>query len=119
MSGFSLETRQHIARELEMALTSRQQGNEGRARVCARRAAGAAAKEFLIFKGAGSSLLNAWDALNLLAQQDLPEELQRSLRVLIMRVDENFTLPVETDVIQEAQKLCNTLETLLEQGGDD
>lgn len=119
MSGFSSETRQYIARELEMALISRQQGNEGRARVCARRAAGAAAKEFLIRKGIVSYHLNAWDALNFLAQEDFPVEIQPSLRILTMRLDENFSLPVEADVIQEAQKLCEILESFLEKGEDD
>ncbi len=119
MGGFSTETRQRIAQEFEMAFTARRQGNEGRARVCARRAAGGAAKEYLLQQGMGTPALNAWDALNLLVKQPLSQEIQRSVQILTMRVNEEFSLPVEADVIREAQFLCEALEKLLVSKGDN
>lgn len=119
MGGFSTETRQRIAQEFEMAFTARRQGNEGRARVCARRAAGVAAKEYLLQQGMGTPVLNAWDALNLLVRQPLSQEMQRSVQILTMRVNEEFSLPVEADVIQEAQFLCEALEKLLVSKGNN
>jgi hypothetical protein len=43
---------EQIEKEFELAERARANGNEGRARVCARRAAGIAAREYLTRKGA-------------------------------------------------------------------
>ena len=63
--------------EIERARLAQAQGNLGQARVCARRAAGAAAGEYLRRKGLPDAGPSAIDRLRYLAEQpDLPSEAQ-------------------------------------------
>lgn len=101
--------RRAIERELEEAERSRRAGNEGRARVCARRAAGMAARDFLDRRGAPAP--SAYQALQQLAAlPGLPADLAAAARHLTLRVTEGFTLPVETDLIAAARLLCEKLD---------
>jgi hypothetical protein len=99
-----------IAAELEDARASRQAGNEGRARVCARRAAGMAAREFLARRGVPQGI-SAYQALiALAAMPGLPPDLADAADRLTLRVDAAFDLPVEVDLIAEAAGLIAALE---------
>jgi hypothetical protein len=95
--------------ELANAGKARQAGNEGRARVCARRAAGLAARDFLARHAApvqGSTL----DALKELAEfPGLPPDLRAAAAHLTMRVGEDFALPPDIDLILEAHNLIGGL----------
>jgi hypothetical protein len=96
--------------EIKDAQQFRLQGNEGRARVCARRAAGAVTRDFLIRRGEARLSLNAYDALRLLAQHPgLDPELRAAAGHLILRVDELFRLPQGVDLLAEARLLCEHL----------
>ena len=96
--------------ELEKAGQARAHGNEGQARVCARRAAGIAAREYFIRRGQPIRTSSAYDLLNFLVEDPvLPDELRRSARYLTLRVNEEFKLPVDVDLISEARKLCTGL----------
>jgi len=95
-------------RELERAEAARREGNEGRARVCARRAAGLAARDFLTRRGVRTGSVYA--ALQALAGlPGLDPDLAAAARLLTLRVTEEFRLPVEADLIAEARRLCERI----------
>ena len=99
-----------IQAEFERAEKARARGNEGQARVCARRAAGIAAREYFTRRGEIIRTPSAYDLLNRLAEeQSLSAELRQSARYLTLRVNEEFKLPVNVDLIAEARKLCAEL----------
>jgi hypothetical protein len=107
-----------IRAELKLADASRAAGNEGRARVCARRAAGMAARDFLSLHrvkpyDTAQGRLNsdsAYVALQTLASYPgLPSELKKASINLTMRVSPEFQLPNGIDLIDEAHKLIGGL----------
>lgn len=99
-----------IQAEFERAEQARAQHNEGKARVCARRAAGIAAREYFARRGEKVHIPSALDLLNRLAQEpSLSSEIRRSATYLTLRVNEEFKLPVNVDLVTEARKLCNEL----------
>lgn len=101
---------EQIGKEFELAERARSKGNEGQARVCARRAAGIAAREYLTRKGSRPHSTSAYDVLNQLKDDPhLPPDLKRIADHLTLRVTEEFKLPVEADLIAEARILCNEL----------
>ena len=96
--------------EFDRAEQARSKGNEGQARVCARRAAGIAIREYLSRKGTTPSSSSAVDLLNLLKEDPLlPSDLKLIVDHLTLRVTEEFKLPVDADLVAEAKKLCNEL----------
>jgi hypothetical protein len=105
-----VEWRAQINAELERAKQARARGNEGQARVCARRAAGIAAREYFAQQGKSIRTPSAYDVLNLLAEEPLiSADLKQSAAYLTLRVNEEFKLPVNVDLIAEARKLCEVL----------
>jgi HEPN domain-containing protein len=96
--------------EFERAAQSRARNNEGQARVCARRAAGIAIRESLGRRGFRPLSTSAYDLLTLLKEEkQLPSDLLKVVENLTLRVTEDFKLPIEADLIAEAQKLCKWL----------
>jgi hypothetical protein len=96
--------------EFEKAQQARANKNEGQARVCARRAAGVAARAYLTRKEIRVPSMSAYDLLNLLRENmELPPEMQSIADHLTMRVNEDFQLPVDVDLIAEARILCDWL----------
>ncbi len=105
-----MELRPEIQAELERAQQARQRGNEGQARVCARRAAGQAARQFLIRRGNPPRTSSAYDTLRLIAgDTSWPARIREYAAHLTMRVDEEFRLPPGIDLVAEAQELCEAL----------
>ena len=99
-----------IQAEFDKAEQARARGNEGQARVCARRAAGIAAREYFVRQGRSIHTPSAYDLLNFLVEDSsLPGELRQSAEYLTLRVNEDFKLPVDVDLIHEAKKLCKGL----------
>lgn len=99
-----------IQAELERATQARARGNEGQARVCARRAAGIAAREYFVRHGENIRRPSAYDLLNRLAEEpSISGELRQSARYLTLRVNEEFKLPVNVDLVAEARKFCDEL----------
>ena len=99
-----------IDRELERAEQARARKNEGQARVCARRAAGIAIREYLTRQGIRPPSTSAYDLLNLLRDDPhLSPDLKRIADHLTLRVTEDFKLPVEADLVAEARKFCTEL----------
>jgi hypothetical protein len=100
--------------ELESAERARLAGNEGRARVCARRAAGMAAQIFLTQHRVQTGVENFYNILLNLSQfPSLSPDLKTAVAHLTLRVDETFSLPPDVDLIADARYLCETLERML------
>ena len=99
-----------IQAEFDKAEEARARGNEGQARVCARRAAGIAIREYLRRQGIRPASMSAFDLLNQIKQDpQLPPGLQEIADHLTLRVNEDFKLPVDADLIAGARKLCHEL----------
>jgi len=99
-----------IAAEFEKAEQARARGNEGQARVCARRAAGIAIREYLTRRGIRPPSVSAYDLLNLLKEDPgLSPDLKMIADHLTLRVTEEFKLPVDADLVAEARKFCEEL----------
>jgi len=100
--------------EMELAREARTSGNEGRARVCARRAGGLAAREYLRLRGETAPALSAYELLrHLSAMIDVPSRARQSAVFLTLKVDEEFRLPQAVDLIAEAGELCRALHPTL------
>jgi HEPN domain-containing protein len=101
-----------IQAEFEKAEQARARGNEGQARVCARRAAGIAIREYLTRQGIRPPSTSAYDLLNLLKNDPRlasRPDLQRIADHLTLRVTEEFKLPLEADLVAEARTFCEEL----------
>jgi len=100
-----------IEAELQNAERARLSGNEGRARVCARRAAGIAARDFLARHALRLHDRSAYTALEALVEfPGLAPDLRIASLHLVTRVTEIFTLPADADLIADARKLIGGLD---------
>lgn len=107
-----MDAESNIQAEFARAEQARAKNNEGQARVCARRAAGIAIREYLSRKGTAASNTSAYDLLNLLKENPLlPPDLKLVADHLTVRVTEEFKLPVDADLIAESRLLCDWLLT--------
>ena len=105
-----MDWRLEFEHELVRALQARDRGNEGQGRVCARRAAGIIAREYLARRGLHPGSRSAIDLLEQLRRQvDLPAPSLLLIEHLTQRVDEAFRLPPDVDLIAEARKLRSNL----------
>ncbi|HKI54962.1 MAG TPA: hypothetical protein VJ987_12620 [Anaerolineales bacterium] len=96
--------------EFQRAEDARAKNNEGQARVCARRAAGIAIREYFTRKGTSPRTASAYDLLNQLKDDPLlSPDLNLTVHHLTLRVTEEFKLPVDVDLIAEAKRLCDEL----------
>lgn len=99
-----------IQAEFEKAAQARGRGNEGQARVCARRAAGIAIREYLTRRGVRPPSVSAYDLLNLFKDDPpLSPDLRLIAEHLTVRVTEEFKLPVDVDLVEEAKRFCEEL----------
>lgn len=100
----------NIEQEFKRAEQARAKNNEGQARVCARRAAGIAIREYLARKGIRPLSTSSYDLLNLIKDDPLlASDLKLIVDHLTLRVTEEFKLPVDADLVAEARKLCDGL----------
>jgi hypothetical protein len=105
------QPRIQIQEEMLLAKQSRMEGNEGRARVCARRAAGTAVQLFLEKRGLSQGDENALQSLIDFGKLvRLPERIQAAVNWLIHRVDQDNNLPPEIDLIEEAGVVLRYLD---------
>lgn len=118
---FRDEARAKITRELNRGVAARQAGLEGQARVCARRAAGAAIREFLELQDLpvpGPSAVDLLAGLPLLTEPGEVLEVEgpqirKAAEHLLTRVDETFALPEDVDLLEQARWLAGALERAL------
>ena len=105
-----MEWRARFEAEIEKAEQARARSNEGKARVCARRAAGIAAEEFLARRGARTQKGSAMAALEqLMIDSTLPADLTPLLAHLVQQVDGQFKLPAGVDLLADARRLRELL----------
>lgn len=96
--------------ELSQAQAAREAGYEGKARVCARRAAGVAAGEYMRRLGLPIPGPSVQERLNLLAAQPgLPEQASELIDHLLTRVDKDYNLPINANLIADARLLAEIL----------
>jgi hypothetical protein len=96
--------------EIVQAEAARTGGNEGKARVCARRAAGIVAGAYLQSKGIDFPTPSAYDRLRYLkSQPGLSVEVNAAVEHLLVRITPEYTLPVDADLIADARFLCQEL----------
>src|SRR6478672_12435227 len=99
-----MEWQKQIEDEFKHAEQARANKNEGQARVCARRAAGIAIREYLSRGGIRPPSTSAYDLLNLIKEDPLlPPDLRLFADHLTVRVTEEFKLPVDVDLVEEAK----------------
>lgn len=96
--------------EMSRAEQARGRGNEGQARVCARRAAGLVVREYFTRRGVPVTSPSAVDLLDQLGSDPLLAlEVKVVVQHLTRRVDEDFKLPADVDLIAETRKLRDSL----------
>ena len=104
------EWQNEFRQEIKRAEQCRARKNEGQARVCARRAAGIAVREYLARRGLTALSSSAYDLLKFLLElRDQPAEVLQSAAHLTLRVDDEFKLPEGVDLIHEARALAGLL----------
>ncbi len=104
--------RTRFAREMKMAEKARLEGNEGKARVCARRAAGIVADEFMKRSGVSTPNMTAYERIKLLgAWPGVPEGVGEVVAHMTTRVNTSYELPVDADLVAEARWLAEALLT--------
>ncbi|MHB8855570.1 MAG: hypothetical protein ACYC6K_03005 [Bellilinea sp.] len=92
--------------ELDHAETARRNANEGMARVCARRSAGIAIRALLTAAGEAIPDPSAYVLLTRLqAMESTPAEIKTIAGNLLTRVNPDYTLPSQTDLIAQARML--------------
>ena len=93
-----------VEAELAQARAARAEGHEGQARVCARRAAGSAVREWYRRRTDADWHGDALKQLQRLQEDALaPENVRAAARRLTARVDLDHTLPFEDDPIEDAR----------------
>lgn len=96
--------------EISQAEIARSTGNEGMARVCARRAMGIVLGEYFRRNHISLESPSVYDRLRLIEKlPNIPEDVLTLVWHFLVRVGKDFTLPVEADLIAEAQQLRKTL----------
>lgn len=96
--------------ELAQAENSRQEGNEGKARVCARRAAGHVAGEYLRRQGIQIETMNALNRIKeTVERSELTDETKAILEHFLIHTTPDFKLPVNVDLIEDVRHLAHEL----------
>lgn len=100
-----------ISEELHRGDIARRQGLEGRARVCARRAAGIAIRAYLensTLPVPGNSVIDLLGYIQTVPE--LPEGTRQVVEYLLTRVDPSYNLPMDVDLLDEVRKLVELLQ---------
>jgi hypothetical protein len=109
-SGWGMDWKNKFDIEIQMALEVRALGNEGQARVRARRAAGIVVREYFKNRGLPVRSSSAYDLLKeLLGIPNLSGNARQAAEYLTVRVTEEFKLPVVVDLVHEARVLAESL----------
>lgn len=101
---------QEFVLEIENALSARLQGNEGKARVCARRAAGIVAGEYLYRRKMPMPGSSAYSRLKYLANATgIDQNIRDIAGHFILHITPEHNLPISADLVAEALQLAETL----------
>jgi hypothetical protein len=98
--------RDEVQSELQAARKATRDQMTGRSRVAARRAAGIALMEYNRWNAFTQTTTNFYDLLMAFSTQaGLPEKIQQAARRLCQRVDGQYNLPDDYDLIEDAEML--------------
>ena len=96
--------------ELRDAISARQAGNEGKARVCARRAVGIIVGEHLRRQSIHLNDPSAYNRIRYLISMDnISEDLRETAQHFVTKVTTDLKLPDEVDLIADALWMKNSL----------
>ncbi len=96
--------------EINQAEGARRQGNEGKARVCARRAVGIIVAEYLMRQGVELSNPSAYVHMKaFLELPTIPPMTREIMGHFILRITPDHVLPIDADLIAEAHWLAREL----------
>jgi len=96
--------------EIEQAISARKAGNEGMARVCARRAAGIIIGEYLIRRGFTKLTNSTIDRLSIfISLPDVEKQYQDIANHFLLKVNPDYDLPEAVDLISDAKWLATNL----------
>lgn len=99
-----------VAAEMRNAYEARSKGNEGRARVCARRAAGDIAEEYLRRQGIQVESSSAIVRLKILRNlPELPSSLAETIDHFLIRITSEHKLPINADLLEDVYFLTEEL----------
>jgi hypothetical protein len=102
--------RTSIEAELSNAQASRMKANEGRARVCARRAAGLAVSIYFEQETTEQPPQSAYRLLQWFSlREEVPEDLRLAAKRLTVRVTPAYELPHKEDPIDDARKIISAI----------
>jgi hypothetical protein len=111
------ELNQAIEAEMDHAQIAREEGLEGRARVCARRAAGFAINAFGRERMGSKAKTNAYDLLQWFRDLSIVDpSLREAAARLTVKVNHSFNLPHSQDPLDDAQMIIDALLEDLESG---
>ena len=108
----SQNSRTNFKQELAQAEMARKEGNEGKARVCARRAAGIVIGEYLTRRGITDLSSSSIDRLKYFSSlSDITQQERKSCEHFLVHVNPDHNLPVDADLIAEARWLKRELNS--------
>lgn len=95
-----------IETELQLAIQYKVLNQEGKSRVCARRAAGLAILLWFKQKSIDQDGLTIYNALSHFKEmEEIPENVKEAASLLIQKVDENYRLPKNINLIEQAKTI--------------
>ncbi len=104
------EWKSRVLHELQAALMDRKAGLEGRARVRCRRAAGEVLAEYFRRRGVPDPWgANALRRMEFAKGLPMPPEARLALEHLTRKVDTNFQLPPDIDLVEDVRTLARVL----------
>ena len=110
INSMTINWKIQLHNEFRMAQEALDVKNQGRMRVCARRAAGISIREYLIERGIKPPSVSAYELLKYLEEMDdTPADLRQASAYLRLRVTEEFRLPIDVDLVAEAKKIISAL----------
>jgi len=102
--------RQLASQVIEMAEAARQNGNEGRARVCARRAAGYVIGEYLSRSNSSISTESALARLRyLFSSPEIDSDQRELIEHFLIHTTPEHELPIDADLIADVDLLASQL----------
>ena len=109
---FDQHTKERISAEIDQAEAARASGNEGRARVLARRAAGIALRAHLNWLGLPATA-SAYDSLQWFRDnKSMDADLRQIADHLLTRVNEQYQLPIDVDLLAETRRFVAALNEM-------
>lgn len=110
---------EQIKKELASAQNALSVGNDGKARVCARRAAGQAITWYLTKFPEKKFGNDAVTQLRFLMNEtSFPQEVRDAAVRLTTKISERFTYPFSTDPIEDAHVIIRCIESIMNSNAD-